>query len=271
MNSFGFAHDVEIGSGYRTTDSVQSAEWPGNGILGIENSPTDFRAQVFRQGNGANRANYFHVHAGDTMRKGRATVNVGVRFDRQGGEALPSTIAGSKAFPNLVPGLTFAGYDSPFSWNTFSPRAGVTFALDESRRTIARAAYSRYAAQLSPTTIGFINPSANVGFATYRWEDRNGDHFAQTDEVLTNLPALTSGGSFNPNNPTAVTSANQLDPNLAPPMTDSVVAGVERELMANFALQAHYSYTRTTDLFGNLSANITPRTGVTLADYSAGP
>ena len=32
----------------------------------------------------------------------------------------------------------------------------------------------------------------------------------------------------------------------------------------------NYSYTRTTDLFGNNSANITPRVGVTLADYSAG-
>src|SRR5262245_43860226 len=207
MNSFGFAHDVEIGSGYRTTDSVQSAEWPGNGILGIENSPTDFRAQVFRQGNGANRANYFHVHAGDTMRKGRATVNVGVRFDRQGGEALPSTIAASKAFPTLVPGLTFAGYDSPFTWNTFSPRAGLTWALDDNRKTVARAAYIRYAAQLSPTTIGFSNPSSAAGSATYRWVDANGDHFAQADEVLTDQ-RLTQGGGFNPANPTAVTSAN---------------------------------------------------------------
>jgi hypothetical protein len=270
-HAFGAAHDIELGSGFRTTDSLTLSEWPGNGILAIENSPTDLRAQVFRQGNGGNRANYFDVHVGDTITKGRATINVGLRFDHQSGKALESSIAGSKAFPNLVPGLTFAGYDSPFSWNTFSPRAGLTFALDESRRTIARAAYSRYAAQLSPTTIGFINPSASVGFATYRWEDRNNDHFAQADEVLTNLPALTSGGGFNPNNPTAVTSANQLDPNLAPPMTDSVVVGVERELMPNFALQANYSYTRTTDLFGNLSANITPRTGVTLADYSPGP
>ena len=57
-----------------------SAEWPGNGILGLENSPSDFRAQVFRQGNGGNRANYFDLHVGDTMSKGRATVNVGLRY-----------------------------------------------------------------------------------------------------------------------------------------------------------------------------------------------
>jgi hypothetical protein len=50
-----------------------------------------------------------------------------------------------------------------------------------------------------------------------------------------------------------------------------VVAGVDRELIPHFAVQVNYSYTKTTDLFGNNSAAITPRTGVTLADYSAGP
>src|SRR5438093_1400233 len=270
-HALGAIHDVEFGSGFRTTDSQTLTEWPGNGILAIENTPTDLRAQVFRQGNGINRANYFDLHVGDTITRGRATVNLGLRYDHQSGKALASTIAASKAFPNLVPGLTFAGYDSPFSWNTFSPRAGFTFALDESRRTIARTAYSRYAGQLSPTTIGSINPSAGVGFATYRWVDTNGDHFAQADEVLTAPGALTSGGGFSPTNPTAVTSANQLDANLKPPVTHSFVTGIDRELRAHFALQVNYSYTKTTDLFGNLSANITPRTGVTLADYSAGP
>ena len=270
MKALGVTHDLEIGTGFRTTDSSNLSEWPGNGVLAIENSPTDLRAQVFRQGNGTNRANYYDFHIGDTIAKGRATINLGLRYDHQWGSALQSEIQGSKAFPTLVPGLTFAGYDSPFTWNTFSPRAGLTFALDESHHTIARAAYSRYASQLSPTTIGAINPAAAAGSATYRWVDTNHDHFAQNDEVLTNL-RLTQAGGFNPANPTAVTSANQIDPNLKAPMTDSVVAGLDRELMPHFALQVNYSYTRTTDLFGNLSANITPRVGVTLADYTPGP
>ena len=270
VKAAGMSHDIQIGSGFRTTDAWTLNEWPGNGILGIENSPTDFRAQVFRQGNGGNRANYFDVHAGDTMSKGRATINLGLRYDRQWGEALPSTIAGNKAFPNLVPGLAFAGYDSPFTWKNFSPRAGLTYALDETRHTIARVTYSRFAGQLSPTTIGFLNPASTAGSATYRWVDANSDHFAQADEVLIDQ-RLTQGGGFNPANPTAVTSANQLDPNLRAPQTHSFVAGVDRELMPNLAVQMNYTYTRTTDLFGNATANITPRTGVTLADYSAGP
>src|SRR5258705_4831146 len=41
--------------------------------------------------------------------------------------------------------------------------------------------------------------------------------------------------------------------------------------MANLSAQVNYSYTRTTDLFGNFTGRITPRVGVTLADYAAGP
>ena len=266
----GATHDVQFGSGFRRVDAWASTEWPANGILALENSATDLRAQVFRQGNGGNRADYFNAYAGDTISKGRATLNVGVRFDHQGGEALPSTITASKAFPQLVPGVQFAGYDSPFTWNTFSPRAGLTYAIDDTRKTIARVTYSRFAAQLSPTTIGGNNPASTAGSATYRWVDTNHDHFAQNDEVNTSQ-FLTSGGGFNANNPTAITSPNQIDPNLKAPRTSSFVAGVDRELRANLMVQVNYSYTRTTDLFGNLAANITPRTGVTLADYTAGP
>jgi len=168
-----------------------------------------------------------------------------------------------------VPGVSFAGYDSPFTWTNFSPRAGVTYALDESRKTIARVSFSRYAGQLETGTIGVLNPSSTAGSATYRWVDTNGDHFAQASEVnLTQF--ITAAGGFNPAAPTAVTSANSLDPNLKAPKTSSFVAGVEREIRPNLAVNVNYSYTRTTDLFGNFTGRITPRVGVTLADYAPG-
>src|SRR5262249_11204753 len=81
---------------------------------------------------------------------------------------------------------------------------------------------------------------------------------------------ITAAGGFNPANPTAVTSANFLDPNLKAPKTSSLVAGVDRELMPNLALQVNYSYTRTTDLYGNFTRRITPRVGVSLTDYAPG-
>jgi len=86
---------------------------------------------------------------------------------------------------------------------------------------------------------------------------------------LTQQIGSPSGG-FNPANPTAVTSANQLDPNLKAPITQSVVSGIDHELMPNLAVLVNYSYTRTTNLFGNFAGAITPRVGVSLADYAPG-
>ena len=43
-----------------------------------------------------------------------------VGYDHQTGSALPSQIAGNTAFPNLVPGISFTGYDAPFAFDDAS-------------------------------------------------------------------------------------------------------------------------------------------------------
>ncbi len=268
LNLGGGAHDVKYGFGWRRVDATSSVLWPGNMILGLQRAG-GFEAQVFREGSGGNRMQYLNFYVGDTISLNRLTLDVGVRYDRQNGRALPSQTQANKAFPDLVPGIVFEGYDSPFTWNTVSPRAGATYAVDEGRKTILRASYARYAGQLDSGLVGTLNLASVAGSATYGWTDLNGDHFAQAEEVdLNNF--ITAAGGFNPANPTAVTSANVLDPDMKAPVTTSVVAGVDRELMANLALTLSYSYTRTTDLFGNFTFNIAPRVGVSLDDYIPG-
>ena len=261
FNAFGLSHDLKYGWGFRTTDAISGTLWPGNGILAIQNTPTDLRAQVFRQGYGGNRANYLDFYLSDTITRTRMTIEAGVRYDRQWGKALPSQTKANPAFPTVVPGLAFAGYDAPFTWNNVSPHAGITLAIDQARKSVLRASYSRYAGQLNTGTIGFLNPSSTAGSATYRWVDSNGDHFAQANEVLLNQ-FITAGGGFNPANPTAVTSSNRIDPNLKAPVTQSIVVGADRELASNWMVQVNYSYTRTSRLFGNFTGAITPRVDV---------
>ena len=99
------SHDLKYGFGYRTVDAVSGTLWPGNGILAIENSPTDLRAQVFRQGYGGNRADYLDFYAGDTIQHAALTIDVGVRYDRQWGKALRERDAANPAFPSVVPGI----------------------------------------------------------------------------------------------------------------------------------------------------------------------
>ncbi len=274
LNSFlsglGATHDVKYGFGWRQVNSTTGTLWPGNGILGVVQSPTTIIAQVFRQGSGTNHTEYHDFYAGDTMSWSRTTLDVGVRYDHQGGAALPSVTAANPAFPQLVPGLNFAGYDAPFTWNNVSPRAGLSYALDESHKTVARASYARFAGQLDSASVGYMNPSSSAGVAVYRWNDLNGDHLPSANEVQTNQFLGTANG-FNINNPTAVTSSNQIDPNLKAPTTQMVVAGLERELRANLSVQVNYTYTRTSDVIGNASWAVTPRVGVPLSAYAPGP
>jgi hypothetical protein len=270
LTRFGAAHDVKYGIGWRRVNATTGTLWPGNGILAVKQNATTSIAQLFREGSGTNRTTYADAYLGDTISKGRATIDLGVRYDRQGGRALPSATAANPAFPALVPGLAFAGYDAPFTWHNVSPRAGATYALDASRRTVARASYARFASQLDSASVGYMNPSSTAGVAVYRWLDANADHLASADEVLTNLFLGTAGG-FNAANPTAVTSANRIAADLKAPVTQTVVAGLDRELRANLAVSVNYTYTRTSDLLGNATFSVTPRVGVTLADYAAGP
>jgi len=272
VSALGASHNVKYGFGFRNVSISTEVKFPGNGVLAIEQAVGDLRAQVFRETNGGNVVKYADAYVGDAITRGRATIDLGLRYDRQWGKALPSSAAGSAAFPDVIPGVQFAGYDSPFTWNNLSPRVGLNYALDSNSRTIARATYSRFAGQLAASTIGTMNPTTGTtpGNVTYKWVDLNGDRFAQDDEVLLNQPFNNGANGFSTANPTAVTSSNQLNPDLKAPLTQTLVTGIAHELRPNLAVQVDYTFTRTSELFGNLTSNITPRVGMTLDDYTPG-
>jgi len=276
-NAFGSPHDIKFGYSYRRVRAVTGTLWPGDMLVGFDNSiaagfgrldrQSDQVARLYRQGLGANRTEYMDFYVGDTVSKGAMTLDFGVRYDRQWGSALPSNTQSNGAFPDLVPGIVFAGYKAPFTFNNFSPRVGLTWALDSNRHTILRASYSRYAGQLDTGTVGYMNPSSNAGFVDYGWKDFNNDQFVQPNEVdFTEF--VTNGGGFNPAAPTSVRSANIIDADLQAPVTQSLVVGIDRELMPNLAVQVNYSWTRTHNYMGSGVYN--PWVGLTAADYSPG-
>ena len=195
---------------------------------------------------------------------GKVTLDVGVRYDRQWGEALAANNKANSAFPDLVPGIEFPGYEAPFHWNNISPRVGMTYALDESQKTILRASASRNAGQLTAvgTYIGYANPSSGAGWVDYPWVDANNDHLAQTSEVQVNRPILASGGGFNTANPTAVTSANQIDPDFSAPINFGVILGFDRELAPNLAITLNYTYNQVSNI------PMTRFIGLTTADWA---
>lgn len=244
VSGLGGDHNIKFGVGWRQVDSSFNGVAPGNMVFAFDDPGPFTYAVLYREANSLDRNRYANFYVGDTFTRDRVTVDVGVRYDRQWGAALPTKTRGNLAFPDLVPGLDFAGYEVPFTWNNLSPRAGVTYALDESRRTILRASFSMAPGQMQSAFVGFANPTSANGFALYGWDDRNGDHLAQSNEVRLDQ-FITAGSGFNPNNPTATTSPNRLDADFVAPVTKAVIVGLDRELRPNLAVSVNYSWTRT--------------------------
>jgi hypothetical protein len=271
-SGMGGNHELKFGFGYRHWPNSSSARYGGNQIVAIHNNddptdPTSRVAQVWRAGVVKFEANYTSAYLGDTFTKGRWVVNAGLRFDRQTAHLSPSVATANPLFPNLVPALNFDGNVPGIEWNDVSPRFGATVALDEKRKTVVRASYARYAGQLGPIDSQFNSPiTYNYNYLAYRWVDRNGDGFAQRDEILTNLGVVYSAG-IDPSNPTALTALNKIDPDYHANHDQEVIVGIDREIAPNFSVGAAYTWRRGVD-----SASWTPRIDnsgriLTSADY----
>ena len=264
----GASHDIKFGVGYRTTDAVAGTLWPGNSILANERAG-NLQAQVFREGRGGNRANYLNFYVGDTIALSRVTIDVGVRFDRQDGEALPSETLANPAFPSVVPGIVFAGYKTPFTWNDFSPRAGVTYALDAERKTVARAelqplrgsAQHRHGRRGQPEVRGWIGHLSM---------DRSQRGSLCAGERSEPQRVHFGGGRLQPGQPDGSDVGEHPRPRPEGAAHDQRRRRHGSRAGAKPAVTANYSYTKTTDLFGNFTGAITPRNGVGRGDYTPG-
>jgi hypothetical protein len=196
-------------------------------------------------------------------------VNAGVRWDQQKASNGASTAPGNPLFPDLLPTLKFDGNVPGIKWNDFSPRVGVTMALDDARKTVVRASYAHYAGQLASPDATFNSPIPyGYTYLAYKWVDRNGDGFAQKDEILTNQGVLYAG-NVDPNNTTSLSALNRLDPNYHANHDDEVIVGLEREVIPNFSVGIAYTWRKGQDFadwFPRIDAN---GNILTAADYTA--
>jgi len=249
FGGMGGNNELKFGFGYRsvTTNSVTS--YNGNQLVGIKNSATDPSeniAQVLRDGVVNYGGKYASAYIGDAFTKDRLSINVGARWDRQTAKNLPSEVAANKSFPNLLPALNYPGSsENIIKWNDISPRVGFSVALDESRKTVVRANYARYASQLSYGDVTDENPVA-VSLLAYGWTDLNGDRFVQPNEVRLN--DFQYNTNVDPANPGAVGSTvSKIDRDFKAKHDTEVIVGLDRELATNFALGVAYTWRKGTD------------------------
>jgi Carboxypeptidase regulatory-like domain/TonB-dependent Receptor Plug Domain len=173
------------------------------------------------------------LYAQDSYSMKRLTLTGGVRWERLEGYLPAQSSPPSVYFPDIP--RSFAEVRNLALWHTAGPRISGIVDLTGDGKTAAKASYGRYY-YIIPTG-GFLstaNPNSNY-FATYKWNDANGDLKFQPGEQ-TGVASITSG------------TTTTVDSNLKRPYTDEFSAGFDRELMANFKFSAVFTYRREKNL-----------------------
>lgn len=261
-NWFKGNHEVKFGFSWRKSSVDSVTRWPGNGFYSLHRASYDTNGLMLAIGlrprEAKTEGKYYGAYVGDTITMNRATVNVALRFDRATGSALESPQGALPAIPTIVPAVTFPALANAIVYNFASPRVGLTYSLDESRKTLLRGSYAMFASQLGSADASFVS-GLNYAYVYYFANDTNRNGYADSSEIQNGT--FLGASSFDPDDPLSTKSFNKADPNLASPRTHEIVFGIDRELMNNFAVSTSMTWRRFTRLTWS------PLIGVKQSDY----
>ena len=254
FNSGSTSHELKFGGGFRSQENTSGTVWPrGKMVYSCEffgcgtDDPNAAYVQFWRNRNLAVESTYDSAWVQDTITRDRWTINVGLRYDKQGIENLASNSPANGDVGSLLPEINFNGNDAGgFDWETIVPRVGVTYALGESRNTLLRGSFSRYAEQLSQGLGSRVNPVGGYAYVSYYFIDSNSN--LVLDDGERGSLYYPYYYNFDPSNPTALSTVNQTDPDLDPYMTDELTFGVEHGFSTDFIVGATVTYRQITDL-----------------------
>ena len=237
FQGLGGNNQLKFGFGYRIATTNDTSHYNGNQLAGIV-AGGPYAAYVLRDAAPSNQGRYMSAYVGDVLTRNRLTLNLGVRFDGQSAKNLPAAIPANRSFPSEVPAVSYPGSENLVDWKNLSPRAGFSYALDDSRKTVLRGSYANYAGQLG---YGVVNAAAvPIGYLAYGWNDLNGDRFVQPNEVDINGGVLYTY-NIDPNNRTGI-APGRIDPKLKNQRDNEVVVGIDHELGATLAVGAAYTF-----------------------------
>lgn len=268
-NYFRGRHEVKFGAAWRRNDTLRSLDVPGydgpNGIHTAHNGYPNMIADVWVGNDITNAtAQYLSAYAGDTISWNRLTVNAGVRWDRQSAGTKDNTQTGMFLFPAYLPDLSSTGIPDAVVYNTITPRIGMTYALTDSRKTLARAGYAAFADQLGSTAGNFMSTTGNRGIYFYGVTDLNGNMVVDPEELAgrtcSNASTDCTSYGFDFGNPGNVTTPIHTVADFKTPLTHEFQLGLDHELFTNFSVSGTYTFRHFT--------NFTWRNnGVTGEDY----
>jgi len=244
-------HELKFGANWREATVLSNSFWPGSGI--DLNYYTNYGyyyniVQLSRESEIGYVGTYTNGYVQDTITTGNLTANIGFRYDKQEGKQLARTLEAVRNYEDILPAAQVPGKDNNFTWETFSPRLGLTYALGEEKKTLLRFSYARFAEQLGGGSSSWANPGYPGAYVYMYYEDLNGDGSSQPNEVRRDIGILWTNGAYNPFNPSQVVETYFTDPNLDAPVSDEIVFGVEHALLPEFVVGLTATWRNETDL-----------------------
>ena len=259
-NMFRGNHELKVGFSWRKSSVDSVTSWPGNGFYSLHRAsyPTTglMLAVGLRPREAKTEAKYYGAYVGDTITTDRMTINLAARWDRATGSALESPQGALPAIPSIVPSVTFPAINNALVYNYVSPRAGLTYAVDSSRKTLLRASYASFASQLGSADASFVT---GLGYAYVYYFAVDANHNGTTEP--NELTDFLGSSAFDIDNPASTLSYNKASSDLNTPRTHEVVLGIDRELRTDLGVSASLTWRR----FNRLTWQ--PLIGVTQADY----
>lgn len=177
----------------------------------------------------------------DQFTRGRVTLNLGVRWDRNKSYVPEQRQLAYTNGPISLPARTFAE-QTFFTWNSVVPRAGLVVDLTGDGRTVYKANYGYFNHNPGPGAAATANPNQAAKTITYNWTDKNNDGVYQYGEETTVVQDLTG--------PTGVA----VDPNISQPYTHEFSTFVERQISNEIGVRVGFVY-KTND---NLTSRYQP-------------
>jgi hypothetical protein len=272
-NYFLGRHELKFGFGWRRADVDSSTIVPGNGIYSEHAGyPNMIAGVVAWEDVTSTRGEYTHAYFGDTLTWDRLTLNVGVRWGRAAGSVKAGAAPGHPAVPTLLPDLTSQAVDDAIVFKALTPRIGVSYALDDARRTLLRASYGAFTSQLNATAGLFMSAIQYRGVYFYDVVDLNGNRFVDPAELAGRTCAAGRTDcfwyGFNIANPGQTSGSIHSIGDYNTPLTHEVQLGLDRELLPNFGVSGTFTYRRFVD-FNWRNNGLTGNEYVQIGTYSA--
>lgn len=172
----------------------------------------------------------------------RLMFNIGVRYDYA---VIPQ--------PKLVnPDYPAQTGRIPSAKDNFAPRAGVSYVLDKSRKTLFRAGYGIFYARYQTGLVNTLFVNNNIYQKSITYQATTVAQLQQGPVYPNFLPAT----NFSP--APGSTSITWADENLRNPYTHQANIGIEREIASNLSMTASYVWSRGVRLYGVRDLNIGP-------------